>query len=69
LYTFTEAVSGASTVEIRFTPRQFSAGSTGNLHIDLLRVEGAVVPIPEPSTAVLALLAMFALPRLRSRFV
>ena len=42
--TFTETISGAGSVEIRFTPRNAGAGSTGNLHIDALRVEGEVVP-------------------------
>jgi hypothetical protein len=42
--TFTETITGASSVEIRFTPRNAGAGSTGNLHIDALRVEGDVVP-------------------------
>jgi hypothetical protein len=40
--TFEGSVTGANAVEIRFTPRHVDAGSTGNLHIDSLRVTGEV---------------------------
>jgi hypothetical protein len=40
--TFEGGVSGATTVEIRFTPRHVNAGSTGNLHLDSLKVDGSV---------------------------
>ena len=42
--TFTETITGAGSIEFRFTPRNAGAGSTGNLHINALRVEGDVVP-------------------------
>ncbi len=63
--TFTEMISGANSVEIRFTPRNAGAGSTGNLHINGLNVMGSVVPIPEPSTTLLAIAGLLALARRR----
>jgi hypothetical protein len=59
--TFTQAISGANSVEIRFTPRNAGAGSTGNLHINGLDVMGSVVPIPEPSSHVLILSGLVAM--------
>ncbi len=51
--TFTQSITGATTVEIRFTPRNAGAGSTGNLHINRFSVEGTVVPgIPEAPFAI-----------------
>ncbi|MEZ5323439.1 MAG: hypothetical protein R3F19_00010 [Verrucomicrobiales bacterium] len=40
---FNRSITDATSVEIRFTPRNATAGSTGNLHINGLRVEGEVV--------------------------
>jgi len=50
---FNESITGAASVEIRFTPRNAGQGSTGNFHISGLTVEGSV--IPEPSGALLSL--------------
>ena len=58
-FTFTEAITGADTVAVRFAPRHVNQGSTGNLHVNGLQVNGSVVP--EPSTSFLAGLAGFAL--------
>lgn len=54
-FTFTETISGADSVAIRFAPRAVNQGSTGNLHINGLEVTGSV--IPEPSSTALAGLA------------
>jgi hypothetical protein len=56
LRTFNETISGANSVEFRFTPRNATAGSTGNIHINGLSVEGTV--IPEPSGSLLALIGI-----------
>ncbi len=50
-FTFTEAITGADSVGIRFAPRHVNQGSTGNLHINGIEVSGTVVP--EPSSLVL----------------
>ena len=63
--TFTQEITGASSVEIRVTPRNAGAGSTGNLHINGLYVMGSVVPIPEPSATLLAIAGLLALARRR----
>ncbi len=67
IHTFTQAISGANSVEFRFVP--FAAApntaGTGNLHIDLLRVEGSVNAIPEPSVALLGILGGLAALRRR----
>lgn len=55
LFTFSEAIVGANTVAIRFAPRNVNQGSTGNLHVNGLQVNGSVVP--EPSSALLTGLA------------
>jgi hypothetical protein len=63
-FTFTEAITGADSVAIRFTPRNVNQGSTGNLHVNGLQVNGTVVP--EPSASLLVGLAgMIALLRRR----
>lgn len=62
-FTFTESIVGASTVAIRFTPRNVNAGSTGNIHINNIQVNGSV--IPEPSSLALVGFACLALLRRR----
>jgi len=57
-FTFVEAIAGADMVDIRLTPRQVNQGSTGNLHINGLTVNGSVA-VPEPaSVAIWSLLAL-----------
>jgi hypothetical protein len=62
-FTFTEAITDASTVVIRFTPRNVNQGSTGNIHINNIQVGGDI--IPEPSS--LAFLGLACVPLLRRR--
>ncbi|XAL98014.1 PEP-CTERM sorting domain-containing protein [Phycisphaeraceae bacterium D3-23] len=62
-FTFTEAIVGADSVGIRFTPRNAGQGSTGNIHVNGLTVNGSVVP--EPGS--LALLGLGGLALLRRR--
>ena len=64
-FTFTETISGAESVAIRFAPRHVNQGSTGNLHINGLTVTGTA--IPEPSSLILSGLAAFGLLLKRSR--
>ncbi|MCB1095315.1 MAG: PEP-CTERM sorting domain-containing protein [Verrucomicrobiales bacterium] len=59
-HTFTQSIAGANTVDIRFTPRNAGAGSTGNLHISGLSVSGDVAAVPEPSTALLVIIGACA---------
>ena len=49
-YTFTQSITGASTVTFRYVPFG-PPGSTGNIHINGLSVDGTV--IPEPTSAIL----------------
>lgn len=64
-HVFTDAIMGASSVEFRFVPRFATAGSTGNLHIGGLSVEGSLVP--EPSSGILALLGVASIMLRRRR--
>ncbi|BDS08481.1 hypothetical protein NT6N_35210 [Oceaniferula spumae] len=57
-FTFNEAIVGADTVAIRFTPRAVNEGSTGNIHVNNIQVNGSV---PEPSSLALIGLGGFAL--------
>ena len=67
LQEFNESIVGASRVEIRFTPRNTTSGSTGNFHINGLTVEGSVVTVPEPSGPLFGIigLGLFVLRRKR----
>lgn len=47
-FTFNESIAGASSVVIRFTPRHVNAGSTGNIHINNIQVNGSIIPEPGP---------------------
>ena len=64
-FTFTEAISGADSVAIRFAPRNVNVGSTGNIHINNIQVSGLVTPIPEPGS--MALIGLSGLALLRRR--
>lgn len=60
-YSFTDTITGASEIEIRFAPvgpSEENARGDGNLHINGLTVTGSVAPIPEPSSMALVALAM-----------
>ncbi|MGD1979361.1 MAG: PEP-CTERM sorting domain-containing protein [Akkermansiaceae bacterium] len=57
-FTFNETISGADSVVVRYAPRNVTQGSTGNLHINNIQVNGSV--IPEPSTLGLSALACLA---------
>lgn len=61
--TFNEAIVGATEVVIRFTPRNAGQGSTGNIHVNGLTVNGSIVP--EPGS--LALLGLGGLALIRRR--
>ena len=54
-FTFTESITSADSVAIRFAPRAVNQGSTGNLHVNGLQVNGTVVP--EPTASLLTALA------------
>jgi hypothetical protein len=58
-FTFSETIAGADSVAVRYAPRNVSGGSTGNLHINSIVVNGSV--IPEPSTFGLSALACLAM--------
>ena len=66
-YVFSESISGASSVEIRFAPRNNGAGSTGNLHIRGFSVDGAVRAVPEPNSLGLLAAGSLALLAIRRR--
>lgn len=63
VFTFNEAIAGADSVGIRFAPRHVNAGSTGNIHVNNIQVNGTVVP--EPGS--LALLGLSGITLLRRR--
>jgi hypothetical protein len=62
-YTFSQAITGATSIELRFRPFGNGVAGTGNVHINDIQVQGAVVP--EPSTALLGLSALTLLIRRR----
>lgn len=64
-HTFTDWVSAANDVTFRFAPRNNGAGSTGNIHVNAVSVEGTFTSVPEPSSALLADLATLFLARRR----
>ena len=64
-FTFSSPIAGATTVGIRFTPRAQNGGSTGNLHINGIAVNGTVVP--EPSVSLLGAFSALMLLRRRRR--
>lgn len=57
-FTFTQTISAADSVIVRYAPRTVNQGSTGNLHINNITVTGSV--IPEPGTLGLSALACLA---------
>ena len=63
-FTFTQVIAGADSIVIRFTSRAAPGGSTGNLHINGLTVNGFV---PEPATMTLLALGGFGLLHRRRR--
>ena len=52
-FTFDGVVSDISSLGVRFTPRNAGGGSTGNLHISGLQVNGTLVPEPTSLTMLL----------------
>ncbi len=63
-YTFSQSITGATSIELRFRP--FGTGGvagSGNLHINDIQVQGSVVP--EPSVALLSLAGLTLLARRR----
>ncbi|MCA9263907.1 MAG: hypothetical protein KDA60_08645 [Planctomycetales bacterium] len=60
-FIFNHSITGAQSIDVRFAPRHVSAGSTGNLHILAMGVDGSVRVVPEPTAAVLLLLGVTAL--------
>ncbi len=58
-FTFDGSISGISSLGVRFTPRNAGAGSTGNLHISGLQINGAIVPEPASLTMLLCGVAPF----------
>jgi len=64
-FTFERSIGDISSLGIRFTPRNAGAGSTGNLHISGLQVNGTIVPEPTSLTTLLCGLAPLMLRRRR----
>ena len=56
-FTFDGLVNDISSLGVRFTPRNAGAGSTGNLHISGLQVNGTIVPEPASLSLLLCGLA------------